>query len=136
MSTEAMTKVYIQRAGKNLKVSQILKASGEDVLEQQFFYNLSSAQDSLRGFLTFNRVRAGVENDLRSLSVAISRIDPNLFQILEPTEKIARLSDGFDYSEPNGKLLNSEMVLESFKLAKVIYQEVTSRVPFDAQWEI
>ena len=134
MTPHQITKAWFKRARQSLQVADVLMKSDRDFSEVCFFHCQEAARASVKGFLTFHEVRLIGRPSLENLSRLVASVDSELSAILSPMDHLIRLGEGFDYESVGGRNIVPEEVDIGLTVARLIYEEALSRVPFESLW--
>jgi HEPN domain-containing protein len=122
---------WFAKSARSLRLAKVIVDHPADLLDEAPYNCQQSAEKAMKGFLAFHKVRFGKTHDLEELIQAIAQIDPKLAQILSPAASLSRFAVSHRYPSAGVAPVTIDQMNEALKLTEKVYDEISSRVPFE-----
>ncbi len=96
------------------------------------FLTQQCAEKSIKGFLAYNKIKFTKTHDLEILGLEVLKLCPDLNDLLRETKNLNPYAVEFRYPDAAIKSLEIQDIEEALVIATQVYQEMTSRIPFDS----
>lgn len=89
-------------------------------------------EKSVKGLLTYNKIKFDKTHDIKELSEPLLQIYPDLKAVLIESDRLTTYAVEFRYPGAIDKPISSEEIKRCVLLAKEVFEKTCEKIPFDS----
>jgi HEPN domain-containing protein len=115
-----------------LAAKTLMAADNPNLWSNVGFLCQQAAEKSIKGFLAHHKVKFGKTHEMEILGLEVVKLVPSLMELMKRSVRLTPFAVEFRYPEAADRPLSEDLVSEAISLSEEIYQEMSSRIPFDS----
>jgi HEPN domain-containing protein len=115
-----------------LAAKTLMAANNPSLWSNVGFLCQQSSEKSIKGLLAYRKIKFGKTHEMEILGFELSKLYPDLTELMKSAVRLTPFAVEFRYPESVDRPLSAELVLDAIQLAESIYQEMSSRIPFES----